>query len=365
MRIAHFGAYGINIGDNIALKNVRRGIEDSFTHPISWTSINILDFHAQKNNIEFCKSEFKRISKEHDLFIIGGGGLLEGGVYNSGFATGYKLPFTSETLEYLTIPIVVFGVGVNYFRLVDGFTPLGAEEVKGLIEKSLLFSVRNDGSKEAISSLVGDTSTVIYEVPDPGLLYIKESEDKETIDPEKILFQPAWNGDHRVLAGRFIRDINILEISKFVKQNKLPIIPHSPKDYNFSGLPQEQFITSTSEFKSLATLENVYNFTDRYSDFSAVIAMRGHGQLISIGANVPSLYLSTQDKVTNFSKKNGFEDYNIDILEYDWVGKLESLYHKIIQDPQYITRWHKIRLNCITKCRQDFKEYCDLISSSV
>ena len=80
MKIAHFGAYGINIGDNIALYNVRKGIEASFGSPIKWESINILDFHETRNNINFTIEEFKKISANNDMLIIGGGGLLEGGV---------------------------------------------------------------------------------------------------------------------------------------------------------------------------------------------------------------------------------------------------------------------------------------------
>ena len=81
MKVAHFGAYGINIGDNIALYNVRKGIEESFGSPIEWTSVNILDFHETRNNIDFTIEQFKNISANNNALVIGGGGLLEGGVY--------------------------------------------------------------------------------------------------------------------------------------------------------------------------------------------------------------------------------------------------------------------------------------------
>lgn len=365
MKIAHFGAYGINIGDNIALKNVRKGIEKALKKPAEWTSINILDFHKEKNNIAFSLKRFKEISDTHDLLVIGGGGLLEGGVYNSGFATGYKLPFNADVLSVISIPIVVFSVGVNYFRMVEGFNSTGSKEIKNLIQHSKLFSVRNDGSKESIKDLFPNLTNEVYEIPDPGLMYINEAPIRQSVDKAHTYFQPAWNGDQRVLGGRFTRTSNITEISKFVIENKLSILPHSPKDYNFLGLPPDQYFMTLKEFNERATLDKVESFTDEYSKFHAVVAMRGHGQLISIGANVPSLYLSTQDKVSNFSLKNGFTDYNIDLLEYNWAGKLHTLYERLLTDPEYIKRWYDIRAVCMERYNTQFNSYCDKVINCI
>lgn len=359
MKIAHFGAYGINIGDNIALYNVRKGIESSYGSPIEWSSVNVLDFHNNQNNIKFTVEKFKEISSNNDLLVIGGGGLLEGGIYNQGFDTGYKLPFTEETLKYLDIPIVVFSVGVNYFRMIDGFNQTGIHALKSLIDKSALFSVRNDGSKESILNLLPSYGNKVYEIPDPGLMYLNQSEKLEQIDHSKVKFQPAWNGDSRVLAGRFVRDQNLHDISNFVTKNEMEIVPHSPKDYSFIGLQKEKYVLTLEEFKKEATLDKAIAFLDRYLSYDAVIAMRGHGQLVSIGTNTPSLYLSTQDKVLNFSKKNEFVDYNVDILEYDWLGKLERLYQKLLNDKDYLNNWYNIRDTKMKSYNSTYQNFCD------
>ena len=359
MRIAHFGAYGINIGDNIALYNVRKGIEASFGSPIKWESINILDFHETRNNINFTIEEFKKISANNDMLIIGGGGLLEGGVYNQGFDTGYKLPFTAQTLEYLDIPIVVFSVGVNYFRMIEGFNSVGVQALQGLVNKSSLFSVRNDGSKDSMLDMLPAYADKIHEIPDPGLMYLNESPQLDSIDTSKIKFQPAWNGDSRVLSGRFVRDQNLQDISRFVSNHQLEIVPHSPKDYAFFGLDKTQYVVNLEDFRKEATLENAVTFLDRYLSYDAVIAMRGHGQLVSIGSNTPSLYLSTQDKVLNFSKKNGFEDYNIDVLEYDWLGKLQRSYDKLLNDKEYLQNWYNIRNKMMPLYNSSYQDFCN------
>tara|TARA_Y100001973_G_scaffold105862_1_gene180720 strand:+ start:881 stop:1993 length:1113 start_codon:yes stop_codon:yes gene_type:complete len=362
MKIAHFGAYGINIGDNIALYNVRKGIEESFGSPVEWTSVNILDFHETRNNIDFTIEQFKNISANNNALVIGGGGLLEGGVYNQGFETGYKLPFTAQTLEHLDIPIIVFSVGVNYFRMIDGFNATGVQALQSLVDRSSLFSVRNDGSKDSMLEMIPACADKIYEIPDPGLMYLNQSPQLDTIDSSKIKFQPAWNGDSRVLSGRFVRDQNLQDISRFVSEQKMEIVPHSPKDYSFLGLDNSRYVVSLEDFRKEATLEKAIGFLDRYLSYDAVIAMRGHGQLVSIGSNTPSLYLSTQDKVLNFSKKNGFEDYNIDILEYDWLGKLQRCYDKLLNDKVYLNNWYDIRNKMMPEYNSSYQNFCNKVS---
>jgi polysaccharide pyruvyl transferase WcaK-like protein len=167
------------------------------------------------------------------------------------------------------------------------------------------------------------------------------------------------------LSGRFTRSSNIKAIADFVTENNLQVVPHSPKDYNFTGLPRDNYLMSLEGFRTAATLDKVEKFTDKYSSFEGVVAMRGHGQLISIGANVPSLYLSTQDKVSNFSIKNGFKEYNIDVLEYDWINKLQNMHDRLLLDSSYVEEWYNIRDRCIQKCKKQFTSYCNQVTQLI
>ena len=83
--------------------------------------------------------------------------------------------------------------------------------------------------------------------------------------------------------------------------------------------------------------------------------MRGHGQLISIGLNIPGLYFSTQDKVRDFSLLNGFDDYNIDIEENNWFEKLNKKYNQLLNDPVYLGNWYNTRNNNIEEWKKIFK----------
>ena len=86
------------------------------------------------------------------------------------------------------------------------------------------------------------------------------------------------------------------------------------------------------------------------------VAMRGHGQLNAIAVNMPSLYFSTQDKVRDFSLKNGFGNYNIDIKEKEWQQKLNHCMNRMLNDESYLKQWYEIRNEKMLEFRQQFAE---------
>ena len=64
INIAHFGSYNVNVGDNIALLNIRKGIESLVNSTINWNSVDIKDFHDSPlgmNSIEYAKLRMRNI----------------------------------------------------------------------------------------------------------------------------------------------------------------------------------------------------------------------------------------------------------------------------------------------------------------
>ena len=75
IRIAHIGSYNRNLGDNIAILNVRKEFEKSMSN-IEWISLDILDiFWNRNNNIDFVIKFFEE--NNFDAIVLGGGGLIE------------------------------------------------------------------------------------------------------------------------------------------------------------------------------------------------------------------------------------------------------------------------------------------------
>ncbi len=371
MKIGHIGAYNRNLGDNIALLNVRKEF-DKHIPGIEWTTIDIGDtFWSKENSIEYIKNYFEQW--KYDALVVGGGGLVEShgyhfaSAYDKGIkSTNYKLPFNKEILEAIKIPVFFAGVGINYFRGKEGFTKEAFESFKETIEYSSVFSLRNDGSINKLKELGTDPSLTwsleapkdvdkliekIIEIPDPGLIFDKTVRTKTTFFRNFI--QPAFNSNEFHNNNRYKSKENIEKLVKFANTNSLLAIPHCHKDFKYFKhfLFGKDFLLNSISFKNTNSLSKIY------LDFDSIIAMRGHGQLMSIGRNIPGIYFSTQDKVRDFSLLNGFENYNVDIEEDNWYEKLEDKFQRILKDSSYIKEWYEIREENMPKWRDQFKSF--------
>jgi len=356
-RIAHFGSYDANVGDNIALLNIRKGVEKALQSEVSWKSVCISKFHNSPggmNNIEYIKHKFGQINEQNDMLIIGGGGLIESNNRPDN-QTKWKLPFTEETLSELTIPIVCFSMGINYFRNYPKLDDNATRSLKSLQEHSTLFSLRNDGSVDIYKDIFNKECE---ELPDPGLIFDIEHimDRKQRI--QKGFFQPAWNNNRIQMVGRGYSLENLQKMCAYCDFNNLKIMPHTKKDYNF---PYKDFIYKNHEFSKLVSFKDFEKIIQKYHDYDYSVAMRGHGQLISIGLGLPSIYFSTQDKVENFSLRNGFEDYNVDIRQDNWFELLQKKTTKIKNNPHYLEKWYEKREQLMLKCNEKFNSFCSRI----
>ena len=346
-KFAHIGSYNRNLGDNIALYNVRKEFNNQ-QNDIEWYSIDIGMFWQQKNNINFIKKFFNE--HQFDAIVIGGGGLIEYEGYQQ-HDTNYKLPFNEEIMLSLNCPTYFVGLGINYFRGREGFSNIAKKSLKATIKHSTCFSLRNDGSIDILKDL-GLYSDKVKEIPDPGLIYDYGKNNKQTTLKENII-QPAFNSSQHINEHRFNGEKNINNLVEFANNNKLKTMPHTPKDYRYFS----NYIIDQNDLKEILDFHSTPEFVKVYLNFDSVVAFRGHGQLISIGLNIPGLYFSTQDKVKYFSLNNGFEDYNIDINDKNWSSQLRSKHFRLLNDLSYRKKWYEIRNNNINKWHIKFENF--------
>lgn len=338
MRILHIAAYDRNIGDSIAIVNARKCW--SYTLPdIEWFSLDIGKFWHPIITEKIFIDMFKEIEAHNfDAILLGGGGLIEYGGYEKS-PTKWKLPFNQTIFEAIKTPVYFHAVGVNIFRGGIEYSNEAKEAIQYTINNAAGFSVRNDGSYEKLRDWMGLDVTNVDVVADPGMLFLDGLVDrKETVTQGAI--QPAFNGSEGININRFKSKANIKAINIFTKD--LINFPHTLKDFNrIDAKP----ITSFNDFENIYQKTNNLNkFLNLYKDIDYVIAMRGHGQLITIGMNIPGIYFSTQDKVRDFSLLNGFEDYNVDIEDSNWLEKLKGKVNKLTEpNSTYLRKWYEIR----------------------
>lgn len=327
MNVLHLGAYERNIGDSVALENIRLEFPE-----YNWKSLDIQHPNATKKILE----------QDYDLLLIGGGGLIEGGNWNKN-KYSWKLPFTETEIKMIEKPIVVFAVGLNFFRGMEKLNPKGIKNLQTLIEQSRLFSVRNDFSGIEIKQYYSGDKVQI--IPDPGVIQ-KEVSQKKILN--KILFSPAINSNGNIMAHR---KIDSRQIVKIAEKLKCDCIAHTGKDF-IAGV---NHIISYEKLSAAKFPAKVFN---KYDNYDLVIAMRGHAQLVAYGKGIPCIALSSQNKLAGFYTKVGMEDYTIDTERNDWMNILMDKVEELKNNPQ---RWYDIRFGHIGELRDKFYNFCKQI----
>tara|TARA_R100000152_G_C6780097_1_gene212462 strand:+ start:2949 stop:3971 length:1023 start_codon:yes stop_codon:yes gene_type:complete len=333
-------------------------LQPSDKQGISWINLDIRTFHNRDNNSDHAKGVFRDLQENHniDMLLIGGGGLIEN---KTSYKNGWKLPFTKEVLSEIKVPIVVFAAGINYFYNFETLSEISKQEVINLCEASSLFSLRNDGSIEIFKTF---SDLEVEELPDPGLLFdhdIFKFERKEKV--VNGFFQPAWNRNAKQTRGRRLDNKNISKINDFCFKNQLVSFCHTKKDYFFPWNNEKKYVIDKEEFPEICKFTNTWRVAKYYHSYDFSVAMRGHGQLMAIGLNLPSIYLSTQPKVLDFSQKNGFSQYTVDIRKDDWHQQLEEKTKLLKNDKDFLEQWYDIRDRNMVKYRSEINDFCKKI----
>ena len=385
MKICQYASYNINTGDNSTVYGIREYFkQNSSLSNIEWYNFNnnqeisrIAKNSPDANSLsKAILSNFKRMKDTTgcQLLLIGGGGQIEP---RPGWANEITLPFNEEILDNMGVPVACVGLGINYFRKKDPnekvqINKIGFRNLECLINKSIYFSVRNDGSYEILKDLFKIHSgsdkvlSKVREIPDPGLFFENQLPNKNTKQIQSYVFQPSWNNSLEVRSGRGLTEQSISNVVEFIEKYKnFNLIPHSPKDYSFPEKGSRWAVTK-DRFKEYVKFNQYVSFMQQiYLKHDMSVAMRGHGQLNAIAVNMPSLYFSTQDKVRDFSLKNGFGNYNIDIKEKEWQQKLDHCMNRMLNDESYLKQWYEIRNEKMLQFRQQFAECVNEITEII
>jgi polysaccharide pyruvyl transferase WcaK-like protein len=346
IKICHMASYDKNIGDNAAIYNIRNWFDRESDLELEWHSVDMNEFYSRNNSLKYSKNYFSNIDKKYDAILIGGGGLIEGHIYNKR-ETGWKLPFTKEILELIDIPIFCVGLGVNYFRGCDRLTDAGKKNLSLLIDSSKVFSVRNDGSQQ----ILGSYGIRVNEIPDPGLIF-NPMYFKDRKVPRRGFFQPARNSSQLINQHRDLDQENLKFLQDFCIEFNLGSLPHTPKDFSFfQNVP---LLIDPSKMTDLLKSARYKESLSSYFIHDFSVAMRGHGQLIACGLNLPGIYLSTQDKVFGFALKNGYLRYTVDTSNKNWKTELKNKVSLLLNDQKYLNLWYDLNESNNRKFHNDF-----------
>jgi len=347
MNILHLGVFDRNIGDNIALAHVEYSL-NKYIGEVGVYKVNLESFWRHDNSLEYTRSVYNQFVGKIDAILVGGGGLIEYSGYENK-KSGWKLPFWHETLKFIKVPIYYYGLGVNTFRGGEEYSEEAKKALTDTINHATAFSVRNDGSYEKLANWIKldkKTLSKVEVVPDPGLLHLDGFgiERKQTVT--NLGFQPAINVNSGINIHRFGEN----GLSQLIKRfENTPSYPHTANDFLF-GKPVVQRYEFLRHYKYF---DKFHEFLYQYPKSDYVVSMRGHGQMITMGMNIPGIYLSSQDKVRDFSLLNGFKDYDVDMREEHWPEILEECIAKMTEpNSKYLENWYDIRDEFINDCHK-------------
>jgi len=290
VRLVHVGVHkNGNAGDTLLFPAIRALLQ-KYLAPIEFTLVNVHDVVTQ---------ELIDLINNHDGIIIGGGGLFLKDT-NSNQISGWQWACPLDLLEKIRVPIVVFAVGYNRFRGQDDFDDLFKYNIELLVNKSAFFSLRNNGSIEAIKQYIDPSlHNKIFLQPCPTTLLSKfypYEIPKNKYRNILALNIPFDRSNLRYCNQEESIFKNLAEIIKRIESEGWQVIL-----YNNLNCDAEAAIW-LRKYGKLPLQLNLQNMPPSkviywYNQASAVIGGRGHAQMIPFGLNIPIFSLISHDKM--------------------------------------------------------------------
>ncbi|MBE9166958.1 methyltransferase domain-containing protein [Pleurocapsales cyanobacterium LEGE 06147] len=262
---------------------------------------------------------------KHDALIIGGGGLFLSDT-NSNNLSGWQWACSTQLLDKIKVPIILFAVGYNQFRGQSEFKPVFTKNLCRLVEKSAFIGLRNHGSIEALKQYLPESlhHKLIFQ-PCPTTLLSRfypgippKTENKEQIVSVNIAFDR-----HHLRFGHREDEIlwNIAESLLLLKEKGWnPVVfNHSPNDRD-----------AHLWFKAKGLILDEVNLfrvppqtvIEEYSKVSLALGMRGHAQMIPFGLECPIVSLISHNKLGFFLNDIGHNEWGIDISNNNFGSSL-------------------------------------------
>ena len=324
MRIAHVFAHeATNLGDIY----LRRATREAFA--TAYPSADFTDVEVRRL---FSESDVAGLN-DHDLVVVGGGGLLLRDTFPNA-VSDWQWGCSTELLERITAPLVVYAVGYNRFRGQEDFSrPLFDLHMQRLIERSAFFSLRNSGSIAAVRRYVDEGAGARITLQHcPSLLFPRVVPDRPTGSRRVGLLLAGDRLDRRHPdMGSFLRRTSAL-VGELAKHSELHIVLHQPHDAWFvEHLTDQPFdvidLVGATPERAIAA----------YTSLDVMIGDRGHAQMIPFALGCRIISLVSHDKLGWFLDDVGLPDHGVEESDADLVEKVMALVHPAYPD-HYVER---------------------------
>ncbi len=141
--IWHHGAWNRNYGDWVLRDSIQHHLGAAMGRPVRITPIDSQTAVYDADLIE-------QLNAQAELLVIGGGGLIFNRPEDRS-ASGWQFNIRRKDIDHIRVPIVVYGIGYNRFPFdTMPFPSILDAHLRTLQKKSVLFSVRNNGTRQEL-----------------------------------------------------------------------------------------------------------------------------------------------------------------------------------------------------------------------
>lgn len=339
LSVLHLASFAGNIGDLANHAGARRLLGEKLDFLLEFTELEMREFYWGQRNFD---DNFVKYANSFDLMIIGGGNYFELWVDHS--STGTSIDITPERLSLLTVPTVFFALGVDTGQ---GYGTQSAERfsafMASVMSRSDMFvCVRNDGSRRALSEVLGEgLATRIPVMPDGGFFADPVGCLPPLRDSGRIGINIAGDMLERRFDSRLSSEDFLVELADACCELmdarpslRIDLIPHIWRDSALIArllpLVPDQYLRRRIAVAELQPcVSGLSSFLQSYRSLDLVLGMRFHANVCPIGMGVPARGLLNYPQVGCLYEELGLNDRVIDVRH---VGFGKRLIESVLED---------------------------------
>lgn len=304
--MSHITFYSAGNAGDTALSTCIRDLFNKEVGRISWSLTSMV----KPVNNKYIESMNRK-----SAIVVGGHGAFMPDT-NENQISGWEWACSKEQYGQISLPIIVFAIGYNYFTGQTRETVF-EENVQALVKRSDFFGLRNRGSVRLVQSLVDESlkSKVEYQ-PCPTMiarnLYPMLPDKVET---GKVAFNVAL--DRAKMRMGTNQDVILDEIAKSMyllslRGYEMHFVTHCDTEIPFTEYLKKYDVKYKLHSASSWGASKLIAF---YNKMDVVVGMRGHGIWIPFGVNCHIISLGNQNKTKWFLEDINALDWYIDINE--------------------------------------------------
>ncbi|MEW6657706.1 MAG: polysaccharide pyruvyl transferase family protein [Thermodesulfobacteriota bacterium] len=400
LRFLHLANYhSDNIGNGALIAGTERVLREDLGRELTFIPEPWADYTAL-NAKPFDEAFVARVNREADALLVGAAVTLDGRAQYRHTGMRFNLPL--PLWDRIHKPIIFYAISHRHWPLQTYHHADRLAETLRYVESrpNILFSVRNDGTKEWLERLLGFASVKVAAIPDPALFVpTQEAWHPELRDDCLNLIislnneDPVYRygGKIQELAWRNLRFLDQMLLTRVwrhlpewrwrrrrfltalaqavtlvAREGDLNLIlcPHSSDDLAIMEefirrLPPRLAMYQVTCAGLLPESRAPYVY-DLYRRADLALSMRIHSMSPALGLGTPVITLDTDTRMTQFMKTAGLADFALHIFDPDLPGKVHQLIKFILTNKKVIKT--KIQRIC-TDMRKQTRAFNQTVAS--